>query len=463
VTPVLGEATRKAFSIVRTGGFPQFSGTRGQIDHGMGPMTMAGVHIDETSALRVAAIWIATTVLADEIASLTMKIVSKENKKRTPVQPPALRPLWGEPNPDQTTHGIVATETLSLALHGVAFTMLGWQNGGDLGVRWPIDPSRATLERLDDTGLRLKVIGQGDLENHPGRRPQFMYVPLYTLPGRLQPVSPVRAAAELAGLAAAYDEIASRLAGRGMTPSVVLTAGEVIDPDIAKELGARIDRVHGGPSNAGGTVVLGGKDLKLERLSMSLADAEFVAQHDRIFHILLAIWRVPPTVAGMVDKPSTWGTGIAEFSRGLERFTLRPLVQRLQAGYEKYITKWEDESLQVRFSFDSLLSASPKDRAEIQRLGLMAGTTSIERVLAQNDEPPFEDDETVFSPLALALEEDRALLRLRRQADAYVALVGAGVMAADAARETGFDPARLREDPDRVPAGTTPARLEDDA
>jgi len=461
MAPVMGEATKKAFSLVRTGGLPQFSGVRGQIDHG-GTLTKAGVPMDEAGSLRVAAIWIATTILADEISSLTMKIIKRDDEARRPVRPPSLEPLWGDPNPDQTRGGIVATNTLSLALHGVAYDYLGWQNSGALGVRWPIDPSSATLERMDNQGLRLKVVGQGDLENHPGERPQFMYVPLYTLPGRLQPVSPVRAAAELAGLAAAYDDIAARLAGRGLNPSAILTAGEAIDPDVARELSQRLETLHGGAANAGKTIVIGGKDLKLERMSMSLADAEFVAQHDRIFHILLAIWRVPPTVAGMVDKPSTWGSGIAEFSRGLELFTLRPLVERLQAGYEKYITRWDDESLQVKFMFDSLLSASPKDRAEIQRLALMNRMTSVERVLAQNDEPPFEAHETVFSPLAQAEDEDRALLRLRRQADAYVALVGAGVRAEDAARETGFDPARLREDPNRDPAGTTPRISADD-
>ena len=199
--------------------------------------------------------------------------------------------------------------------------------------------------------------------------------------------------------------------------------------------------------------VLGGKDLKLERLSMSMADAEFVAQNDRVFSTLLAIWRIPPTVAGMVDKPSTWGTGVAEFSRGLERFTLRPIVQRRQAAYQKYVTQWVDPGLQVKFIFDSLLSASPKDRAEIQRTRLSMGATSVERVLAQEDEPPFGEDETVFSQLALATDEDRRLERLTRQAGAYAALIRAGVEPDAAAEATGFDPEALTH------TGLTPTTL----
>jgi len=232
--------------------------------------------------------------------------------------------------------------------------------------------------------------------------------------------------------------------GRGLNPSALLTAGATIPEPEAKAMAQRLESLHGGAGNAGRVAVMGGKDLKLERLSMSMADAEFVAQNDLVFKMLLAIWRVPPTVAGMVDKPSTWGTGVAEFSRGLERFTLRPIVQRRQAAYQKYITRWVEPDLQVKFIFDSLLSASPKDRAEIQKNRLMMGATSIERVLAQEDEPPFGEEETVFSQLALATDEDRRLAQLARQAETYSALVRAGVEPDAAAAETGFDPAKLR-------------------
>ena len=74
----------------------------------------------------------------------------------------------------------------------------------------------------------------------------------------------------------------------------------------------------------------------------------------------------------------------------------------------------------------------------------MMGATSVQRVLAQEDEPPFGDDETVFSQLSLATDEDRRLERLARQADAYGALIKAGVEPDAAALETGFDPAKLR-------------------
>lgn len=457
--PVLKNAVRNAFLIVKQGStLPAFSGVTGQIDHvGSGIATISGQRVGEASSLRVAAIWIAVSVLADELGSLAMRIVRRDDETRLPLEPDALRPLWSdEPNPDQTRFGIEATETMSMALWGASYTMLGWTRSGALDVRWPLDPGRVSLERIDGMGLKLKSQGQGELVNRANERPEFVYCPLYTLPGQLDPVSPVRMAAELAGLSLAYQETAARFMGRGLNPSVIVTSGEVVTKEQAKAVTDELQRLHSGSGKAAGVAVLGGRDLKLERLTMSMADAEFVAQNDLVFKTLLAIWRIPPTVAGMVDKPSTWGTGVAEFSRGLERFTLRPIVQRRQAAYQKYITRWVDPTLQVKYIFDSLLSASPTERAEIQKTRLMMGATSVERVLAQEDEPPFNDEETVFSQLALATDEDRRLGQLARQAETYAALIKAGVEPDAAAEETGFDPAKLRH------TGLTPVTVHED-
>lgn len=431
-------SARKGFSMGRSD--ISFSGVNGQIDMD-GLSTRSGMKVNEAGALRIAAAWIANTVIADEVSSLPLKLVRKDDTSRRPEQPADLRPLWDRPNPDQFLMSFFGSSSLSMTLYGASYTMLGWTNGNTLDVMWPLDPSRLTLERMDN-GLRLKSAGQGELENVNGQRPQFMMIPLYTMPGELMPVSPVKMAAELLGLGASYLATSAQLMGRGFNPSAILTAGEPIENEDAEKLAARLTKLHSG-SNSGGLAVLGGKDLKLEKLTMSLVDAQFMAQNQDVFNVTMALWRVPPTVVGMVDKPSTWGTGVAEFSRGLERFTLRPIVLRFQAGIEASILRWVDPALQARFKFDAMLAAAPKDRAEIQRLNLASGITSVERVLAQNDEPPFEDGETVFSQLALATDEERRLSQLRSRADAYVSLIRAGVTAASAAEATGFDPNQL--------------------
>ena len=437
-------ALQKAFSIVHAPNIvPQFSGVVGQIDMSSVNTlrTADGRFFSEGGALRVAAVYVATTILADEIASLTYRLIEKGDKMRTPLEPPELEPMWGDdPNAWSTRYSVDAEETMSLMLWGKQYTMLEWDRAGRLRSRVVQDPNISVLE-IDGDNLRLKVQGKGELNNIAGQRPEFQYIPLYTLPGQLEPVSPVRMAAELCGLALSYQETAARLMGRGLQPSVVVTSDTAIDDPEAARISARLERLHGGSRRAGGVAVIGGKGMKLDKFGMSMVDAEFIAQNEFVFNTLLAIWRVPPTVAGMVNKPSTWGTGVAEFSLGLQRFTLRPIAQRRQAAMQKYITRPVNPNLTVRYIFDSMLGAAPKDKNEVQRQSLLAGFTSVERVLAQNDEPPFTEDETVFNQLSLGSEDSMAFRDQRArataigaEAQAVTALVAAGVPLEDAWR-----------------------------
>lgn len=421
---------RKAFTISQSPAIA-FSGVNGQIDHA-GKMAGDG-------AMRVAAAYIANTLIADEVASLPLKIVAKDDTQRQPVQPSELRALWDMPNSDQTTFAWMNTNSLSLTLHGASYNSLGWRNSGELGEMWPQDPNDCSLERLAGGGVRLRVAGRGDLDNYPGRRPEFMMVPLYMLAGRMNPISPVEYAAELLGLAASYQATAAGFANGGFNPAAIVTLEEPIETDDARRISKALAKAHGGANSGKEPAVFGGKGIKVEKLRMSNVDAQFMEQNEKVFDVVMALWRVPPTVAGMVGKPSSWGTGVAEFSRGLERFTLRPIVLRFQAAFEACLTRWVDESLQVRFKFDGMLSASPKDRVEIQRLSLMNGLTSQERVLAQNDEPPFSEEETVYSALSQATDEDRDIQRLRLRAEAARALIGAQVDAATAFAAVGLD------------------------
>lgn len=440
--PALGELVRAGVnSFTVTKGVGDFSGVSGQID--MRKLTAAGLTTDEAGALRIAAAWIAVTVIADEVGSLKVKLVRRDDAERRPIRPPELRVLWEKPNADDDVMTWQVTNTLSMALYGVAYGKLGWSRRGVLEHIWPIDPSRASLRRLEDDALELRVTGMDEvLTNRPGRRPEFLNVPVYKLPGRLDPVSPVRMACDLLGLSKAYEETAAKLMGRGLAPSAVLTVDDELEPEASELLSRRLTRVHGaGSQTSGGVVVIGGKNAKLQPWTMSLVDAQWLAGNEAVFEIAMALWRVPPTVVGMVSKPSTWGTGIAEFARGLERFTLRPYVERMQSRYQATVPAWTPgfEDVQVKLPFESLLSASPKERSEIDRSRLMNGTTSIERVLARDDEPPFDDGETRFTQLALATEEDRRLGRIEKAAKAASALIAAGVSTADAFAAVGLD------------------------
>lgn len=437
---------RKGFTINHTSEPAiAFSGIDGAISH------VEGMGFSGKGALRVAAVWIANTLIADEVSTLAWKIVQREDESRRPVQSPRLRPVWERPNTYQTVKVFKNSLSLGLTMQGGAYVALDWQNG-DLSAMHLQRPEDCSLKLQSEGTLELSVAGKGTLQNIPGATPGFMMIPLYVLPGDITPVSPVKYAMGLLGLSKDYDRAAERLMSRGINPSAVVTMNSNIEPAQAEAISKHIERHHSG-DNGGGVAVLGGPDVKMFPWTMSMVDAEFIAGSDRVFDMLMAIWRVPPTVAGMVSKPSTWGTGIAEFSRGLERFTLRPIVERISDGFEAHILSQISPALQYRAKFEALLSASPREKAEYQRSKLMMGATSTERVLAQDDEPPFEDHETVYSQLAMKTSQDRAIETLKSQMATVAALKAEGVSAKEAFKLVGLDPALITEEPQGDPDG----------
>ncbi len=447
MTPVLGEVSRKALSVLQSGeiGLPiSFTGRAESIVDiapGGQTSTRSGFRVTSDGALRLAAVWIATTFIADEVSSLPARILERDDVSRVPLRPSSAPALWQRPNHDQFWMAYQAAMTLSLTLTGNAYAQLRWMRDGSLGQIWPLDPHIVNLERERDKenepGTRLVAERLGELHNRPGERPEFMHVPFFQFPGQLKSMSPVAYASELIGEGAAYMAASARLAGRGFRPSAILTVDAEIEDAQARTIARRLEHIHQGTDNYGKVVVVGGKDAKLVPVTMSLADAEAVKRSADIFDILLAIWRVPPTVAGMANKTSSWGTGVAEFTRGVERFTLRPVTRRFEAAYDD-VLQWLNPAWTLRYKYDALLASSPMERAQVQRLNAQSGMTSLERVLAQNDEPPFTEDETVMFPLNMVTREGHELDMLRRRAEVYGTLIRAGATPEAASTASGL-------------------------
>ena len=360
--PVLG----KAFTALASNTLPQFFNNNRIQFIGDSYMTTSGKPMTPEGALRVGECWTAVTIIADEVATLPVRMSLESDISKRP-RPWQLDTFWGmEPNPIDNEIDLATMEVLSMALHGFYITYLGWQNSGRLGIRWALDPNQARFEMLEDSGLKLSMSSQGELYNRAGERPQFEFCPMFKLPSNLRPISPVGKAADLLGLSKAYEEVAARFAAKGFSPSALVSTNSDVSPEEAAALSKRLERLHSGSERSGGVAVLGGEDVKLEKLSMSMVDAEFIAQREDVFKRVMSIWRVPPTVAGLVDQPSTWGTGVAEFSRGLQTFTLRPYVKRREKSKRRYITSQIDPDIVVRYPFDDLLSATPTERTEVQ-------------------------------------------------------------------------------------------------
>jgi HK97 family phage portal protein len=418
-----------------------------------GRPTRAGISVGPTSALRAAAVSSAVTLNAQTVAMMPITFRTRGDRTRTPVYPLEVRPLWEQPNPDQTLSAFVETIVMSLQLHGGFYGAVQRNRREQPIAIWPIDPARvADVDRLEDergSTLRFRVLGYrrnwGDdhdgepfLYNEPDRPAEVLFIPWITLPGRIKGIDPIAHHAELIGMSLSSQQHAAGFLGDGVHMSGVLNAPSVETKADAKELWENFNLMHQGPAQAGRVGVLAG-DATFTPLTIPPQTMQFLEQMQYSDRKIASIYRVPPHMVGDTEKSTSWGTGLEEGTKGFVTFTSIPIAIKI----EQAVIKWlmPGGGVQMKFNANGLLRGSVKDRGDFYQALFGMGALNADGMLELEDLPPLPDGRgsTYLTQLNMADAEGRRAAVQRQQAQTLKELIDAGADPASAARVLGLD------------------------
>ena len=424
---MLGGAIRKGLS------FP--SGERQRLLFTQtGMSTAAGVRVSPSTAMTAAAVYAATSLYAETIASLPYRFLERDDANRVRLYPEEVRPLWERPNPYQTKVAFIETVVLSMLLWGNAYVYLRRDNGNRVIELWPLDPDRITeIEKVEDDqkrlGLRFKVSeweeNEGWVENRPGLPPQMLHIPLFTMPGRIKGLSPIEQQAELVGISLSAQEHAARFLGDGVHMTGTLESPLALKPDEAKELYDNFSRIHAGPKKAGRVAVLtGGATYK--PLGIPPSELQFLEQMkytDQRIHG--GIYRVPPHLVGDVERSTSWGTGIEEQGTNWVMYGLLPIGRKIEESVED--TLLAGTNVQMRFVFNGLLRGNLNDRKEFYRTLWSIGALNNDEIRGFEDMGPLPGGigKTHYVPLNV-VPAGTAPEALQTRAAALLSLIAEG-------------------------------------
>lgn len=124
---------------------------------------MGGIRMSQDDALRLSAVWACVTVTAKALAACNVDVYSEqENGDRLPRHRlSAYALLNSRPNPEMTAFGFKEAMYITAQIYGNFYAEIEWDMGNRPVALWPIDPSRATLEREPDGRLVLVVRNHG--------------------------------------------------------------------------------------------------------------------------------------------------------------------------------------------------------------------------------------------------------------------------------------------------------------
>lgn len=407
-----------------------------------GVATVAGVRVSPEKAMQAVAVYAATSLIAQSIASMPVAFFETGDATRTPTRPDSVSALWDKPNADQSTVDYYESVVLSLLLYGNSYNYVRRNGNGDVSEITPIAPERiADIKRLEnpstgELGLEYEINEFGKVGNVPGGPVNLLHIKGLTLPGRIKGLSPIEQAAQLIGVSLSAEEHSARFLGEGVHMGGVLSSPDKLNKDDAKDLWDAFMLQHAGPKKAGRVGVLTGGS-KFEALSIPPSELQFIEQERYTDQKIASLYRVPPHMVGDVVRSTSWGAGITEQTKGFVQHTLTPWLTKIERAVGDAFLP---DGLEMEFNVNGLLRGSPKERAERHRTLFNIGSISPNEIRADEGLPPLPDEangNAVYVPLNLS-ETGPEAQDLRDAALIAGTLIRAGFEPDEAARVAGL-------------------------
>lgn len=332
---------------------------------GMGSIA-AGVSIDEKTALQLAAVWGSVSLISDSLATLPI-----QQYKLSPTGEPtkmASATVIERPWEELDQADFITQGSVSMLLRGNLW-------GRRIGVDERGCPSQIQLVHPDHARIRRAPDGpkKGQLEvrywNQPVPWDQVTRKMALSGPEDIQGYNPIEYLRNMLGLARAQDLFSGAFFSNSARPDGVIEFPEDVDDD---EVDAALDgwlAKHQGYNRAFLPAILtGGATWK--PISMSLADVQFLQQMQFSESVISGrIYRVPPHMLGMVDKDTSWGSGIEQQELGFVRNTLGIWLRR----WEDLFTSWLPSGQFAIFDLSQRLRGDTLQRFQAYQIARICG------------------------------------------------------------------------------------------
>lgn len=344
---------------------------------GFGLPNLAGVAVNEYTALGLPAVYRAVSLIAGSIASLPMRTIQTAQDGTTERARSLLDTPGGPDGP--TAYEFKETVLSHLLLHGNAFLAHIYGGAGQLIGLTPIHPMAVSIECHPERLYRV-TLNDGTVRLFD---PTTMtHIPALSLDG-IRGISPIQVARNSLGTSIAGERSAARMFANGALVSGIVTPEDDLTEDDATAIKDSLTRKMLGESNAGDIAVINRK-LKFQQWSLSAEDAQWI--QSRTFQIdEIARWfGIPCHLLGLQEKATSWGSGISEMNRGLARYTLEPWTTRIQERLSRLLPP----SRKVEFDYTAFVQPDPETEITLLIAQVQAGLLTVDEARRIRNLPP---------------------------------------------------------------------------
>lgn len=333
-------------------------------------------------ALALPALYAGSKILSDNAASLPIKVYTSDNTGRnTPYYGPH---LFQKPSVLGTTYDWMFACLASLTLQGNAWGLITGKDGYGFptGIEW-IPPEQVIVEPSQETSLNplaTNVFAYGRRMKWYGPDTELFHVKGYSLPGRLEGLSPLMAFA----LTITAGQEAQRYgtdwyASGGFPPGTFQNSELEIDPTAAAEIRRMLVT-----SLRRREPLVYGRDWDYTPVTVPPSEAQFIdAMQLNATHIAAILDLPPNRLGGKSGDSLTYSTVEQNQLQVIE--ALRPWLVRLEFAFADLLPSRRI----IQFNTDALLKTDLKTRTEIYQIQRNIGLRSTDELRALEDLPPL--------------------------------------------------------------------------
>lgn len=360
---------------------------------------------DRIDALNIAPIAASVRLLCDMLAQLPLKVHRDDGSGNTAPTDHPMMELLRRPAPEFTRYRFIERIVRDLCLWGNFYALKVRDVRGRVIQLRPLDAWAVEVGQLDDYSLTYKAAGV----EMDGRRlftAEDVLHLRYQCTDGITGEPPVMSCLSAATVWSSASHHLQRIHEAHKTINGVFTLGPTVTSQTAlKDSIKELEKSAAEKSIIGSLVLENGatytpfkahEEAQQCRQSISDAAAE-IAQ----------AFRIPPHELGMVDRNTSWGSGIEQLSMVFVSRTITPWANLIEEDLTaQLLDEKERETTFFRFNTAGLLRSDLLTRYQAYAIGIQNRWLNPNGVLKKEDEPPRPDGEgdRYISPLNMRLE-----------------------------------------------------------
>jgi HK97 family phage portal protein len=336
----------------------------------------------QQSAAQIAAVYGSVGLLADSVSTLPCRVVDSPVLKNAKELAPSA--LIQQPFSEMSRIDWFVQYVWSLALRGEFIGLIIERDRLLYASQIkPLDIDRTEVRRNREGNIEYRY--QGKLL----KTDDVFHVKYQSWPGMIRGLSPIDVLKTTFGLAVAQDKYGESYFRNSANPMGAIEVPGSLGPDETKAMLRSWLSSHQGVNRANLPAVLT-DGAKFNPISITPEDSQFL--ESRAFsaaQIAGTIFRIPPHMIGLVDRTTSWGTGVEQQERGYVTNTLQGYLGRA----EEALTALHPPGQYVNFNIEHRVRGDTLQRSQSASLLMLAGAIVADEARAMFDMPALPNGE----------------------------------------------------------------------